>query len=593
MSQLNFVIKNGLTVGTTPVIAANGMWIGANTGLAGPTGSVGATGPTGPTGATGATGPIGPTGLTGATGPTGPSGPTGPTGATGASGSTGPTGLTGPAGSTGPTGPTVYPGVGIPNSTGSAWGPSYGVTGTGSVVLNNGATLVGITNTGNETLSGSLTLSGGTVNGVAYLNGSKVLTTGSALTFDGTTLNNSGAFGSSTAAFTLKNTSAASTSNIVEQQFWAGNSFSGLVSIAAFGADTSTGVGNEYGSFYWKIANAGAPTEQMRLTSTGLGIGTSSPGAKLHVVGTSIVDNGTNGRITLQNNSGVNALYSTTTGFGAYQQLQLFTSGSTATATFDASGNLGLGVTPSAWGSTYKAFQGIGGSLMFTGAGPYLVQNAYNNGTSWVYAANGYAGLYGVQNGSEHVWYNAPSGTAGNAISFTQAMTLDNSGNLVVGVTSYNAAVNSNYFLYGSGLVSIGHVSGTSSGSVFQQFVYNATQIGSITQSGTTGVLYNITSDYRLKNVVGAVSGSGDRIDALQPVEYTMKADGSQHRGFLAHQFQAVYANSVNGTKDAVDADGKPVYQTMQASTSEVIADLVAEIQSLRARVAQLETQKG
>lgn len=536
MSQLNFVIKNGLTVGTTPVIAANGMWIGANTGLAGPTGSVGATGPTGPTGATGATGPIGPTGLTGATGPTGPSGPTGPTGATGASGSTGPTGLTGPAGSTGPTGPTVYPGVGIPNSTGSAWGPSYGVTGTGSVVLNNGATLVGITNTGNETLSGSLTLSGGTVNGVAYLNGSKVLTTGSALVFDGTNL------------------------SLLPSGY------------SVFGASSA---------------------EQMRLTSTGLGIGTSSPGAKLHVVGTSIVDNGTNGRITLQNNSGVNALYSTTTGFGAYQQLQLFTSGSTATATFDASGNLGLGVTPSAWGSTYKAFQGIGGSLMFTGAGPYLVQNAYNNGTSWVYAANGYAGLYGVQNGSEHVWYNAPSGTAGNAISFTQAMTLDNSGNLVVGVTSYNAAVNSNYFLYGSGLVSIGHVSGTSSGSVFQQFVYNATQIGSITQSGTTGVLYNITSDYRLKNVVGAVSGSGDRIDALQPVEYTMKADGSQHRGFLAHQFQAVYANSVNGTKDAVDADGKPVYQTMQASTSEVIADLVAEIQSLRARVAQLETQKG
>jgi hypothetical protein len=40
-----------------------------------------------------------------------------------------------------------------------------------------------------------------------------------------------------------------------------------------------------------------------------------------------------------------------------------------------------------------------------------------------------------------------------------------------------------------------------------------------------------------------------------------------------------------------VDADGKPVYQAMQASTSEVIADLVAELQSLRARVAQLESK--
>jgi hypothetical protein len=41
----NFVVKNGLTVGTTAVIASNGYWIGANTGL------IGATGPTGPSGA--------------------------------------------------------------------------------------------------------------------------------------------------------------------------------------------------------------------------------------------------------------------------------------------------------------------------------------------------------------------------------------------------------------------------------------------------------------------------------------------------------------------------------------------------------------
>jgi hypothetical protein len=54
----------------------------------------------------------------------------------------------------------------------------------------------------------------------------------------------------------------------------------------------------------------------------------------------------------------------------------------------------------------------------------------------------------------------------------------------------------------------------------------------------------------------------------------------------LAHQFQEVYAGSVSGTKDAVDVDGKPMYQAMQASSSEVIADLVAEIQSLRKRLA-------
>jgi hypothetical protein len=39
------------------------------------------------------------------------------------------------------------------------------------------------------------------------------------------------------------------------------------------------------------------------------------------------------------------------------------------------------------------------------------------------------------------MWYNAPSGTAGNAITFTQAMTLDASGNLLVGKTSANSTI--------------------------------------------------------------------------------------------------------------------------------------------------------
>jgi hypothetical protein len=144
---------------------------------------------------------------------------------------------------------------------------------------------IGLSGTALPTTSGGTGLTSFTANGVVYASSTSALTTGSALTFDGTTLNNSGAFGSSTAAFTLKNISASSISNIVEQQFWAGNTFSGLVSIAAFGADTSIGVGNQYGSFYWKIAYAGAPTEQMRLTNIGLGIGTSSPSTKLDVNG--------------------------------------------------------------------------------------------------------------------------------------------------------------------------------------------------------------------------------------------------------------------------------------------------------------------
>jgi len=126
------------------------------------------------------------------------------------------------------------------------------------------------------------------------------------------------------------------------------------------------------------------------------------------------------------------------------------------------------------------------------------------------------------------------------------------------------------------------------SGNGYIQFRNSATtSIGSITRVTTTNaVIYNTTSDYRLKNVIGAVTGQGERIDALKPIDYKWKDSGANARGFLAHEFQEVYENSVTGTKDAVDAKGNPVYQAMQPSTPEVIADLVAEIQSLRKRLA-------
>jgi hypothetical protein len=131
------------------------------------------------------------------------------------------------------------------------------------------------------------------------------------------------------------------------------------------------------------------------------------------------------------------------------------------------------------------------------------------------------------------------------------------------------------------------------SGATFIQFL-NSTggNIGNVNRVTTTNaVVYNTTSDYRLKTVIGDVTGQGSRIDALKPIDYQWKEGNEQARGFLAHEFQTVYPNSVSGEKDAIDKDGNPKYQSMQASSSEVMADLIAEIQSLRKRVAQLESK--
>ena len=104
--------------------------------------------------------------------------------------------------------------------------------------------------------------------------------------------------------------------------------------------------------------------------------------------------------------------------------------------TFDGT-NLGLGVTPSGWLSSLKAMQLNTQAVFAAGASTnYMGLNWYvSTGTQNTYIGTGAASLYG-QSAGAHTWFNAPSGTAGDAITFTQAMTLDASGNLGINTTT-------------------------------------------------------------------------------------------------------------------------------------------------------------
>jgi len=111
-------------------------------------------------------------------------------------------------------------------------------------------------------------------------------------------------------------------------------------------------------------------------------------------------------------------------------------------------------------------------------------------------------------------------------------------------------------------------------------------QRGTITYNRTAGLTaYNTTSDYRAKDISGPVVDSGALIDSVPVYMGKMKGATQERPMFIAHETPA-YAHT--GEKDAVDNDGKPVYQQMDASA--LIPVMWAEIQSLRKRLAVLES---
>jgi hypothetical protein len=200
-----------------------------------------------------------------------------------------------------------------------------------------------------------------------------------------------------------------------------------------------TGVDNTGGASYQPLSIGGSAidfslsgTTAMTLDSTGLGIG-GTPTEKLSVNGSIGFQNGGTQRWHITATSGSDLV---------------FTRSSVADRfTITSDGNVGVGVTPSATDSTYyqaleitRVGQGLTGAKNALTSSPnsWLSNNSYatySAGIVWKYAVSQPAAQYRLLDAS-HLWYSASSGTAGNAITFTQAMTLDASGNLLVGLTT-------------------------------------------------------------------------------------------------------------------------------------------------------------
>ena len=150
---------------------------------------------------------------------------------------------------------------------------------------------------------------------------------------------------------------------------------------------------------------------------------------------------------------------------------------------------------------------------------------------------------------------------------------------VAVGTGKFQAAFNSGFC---STMNSVGN------GADYIQF-WNGSEVGSIKRVGGSGVSYNTSSDYRLKENVVPMSGSIDRLKQLKPSTWAWVQDGSHGEGFLAHEAQEVVPESVHGTKDAVDVEGNPVYQGIDQS--KLVPLLTAALQEAIKRIEALEAK--
>ena len=328
------------------------------------------------------------------------------------------------------------------------------------------------------------------------------------------------------------------------------------------------------------------------------------------------------------------------------------TAGTTA-VTVDTSQNVGVGVTPSAW-SGFRALQ-VGGatsiwSSISGNSSSFYSNNVYYNGSNRIRLNAGYATEY-IQDSSagSHIWFNAASSTAGSTITFTQAMTLNNSGNLGLATSSITPRDTgaTTFELYGtsSGRAAIKFTNSTSgttgtdgmflgydnnlnfsivnneAGAI--QFATSNTECARFDSSGNLLVGYTssngsyklqvnsqifatsaiiATSDARYKTNVTPISNGLALVNMLNPVSFDWKEHSvhdfdtkNTNVGFLAQDIQKVlkdeiYLNSVIRKNETELPDGTKE-EFLGLSDSSLIPILVKAIQELTTRLTALENK--
>ena len=361
-----------------------------------------------------------------------------------------------------------------------------------------------------------------------------------------------------------------------------------------------------------------------------VGIGTSSPDQTLHVMKSSagsvtahsesviVAEANGNCYFSAIGTTGAGLLMANTAGneigrinYSFSENSMQFYASNAERMRIDGSGNVGIGVTPESWFSSQTALQvGGTGSISSTttaaaGSDTHYGQNSYlNTSGAWAYQVTDQASLMS-QNDGQFRFRVAPSGSADAAISWTTAMTIDNSAKVGINQappSSWQMAITST--IDGNGVLLLER--STNIDSTLRSHVLfskGGTTVGQI-KTSNSATSFVTSSDYRLKENVTPMSGATAQTKLLKPCNFDWIVGGNTN-GFLAHELAEVVPEAVAGTKDAMmdeEYEVTPATDTEAAvmgtrsvpdmqgiDQSKLVPLLTATIQELIARIEALE----
>ena len=316
-------------------------------------------------------------------------------------------------------------------------------------------------------------------------------------------------------------------------------------------------------SSIFEVADITASATRLAIDSSGnVGIGTSSPRAKVDVSGSVLAG-------TYQTSS-------------TYATLSIKPSSVTTPSTFTNAVNIWNGTTVGEYSN---------------------ITFGYN--TAGIFNAPAYMGFVSTSsssNGKGDLVFGTRDVVTDTAAS--ERMRISSGGDLLLGTTS----------IIDAGKLSISYASATRRGiSILADTTGATIQVGFTNTNGNVGSIqtsgsstsYVTSSDYRLKENIAPMTGALAKVAQLKPVTYKWKVDGEEGQGFIAHELQEVVPECVTGTKDATreqeyevtpavkDEEGNittpavmgtrtvPAYQGID--TSFLVATLTAAIQELKA----------